>query len=169
MASTSFIPALWKAIGDRLIADTTLLGLLASNTSIYNFFAPAAADGSAATMPYIVFKTPQATPDEGLRLRQRIAAVEVHIYVAEQPQAGGDNLGILAQIIDRVEGDWPAQAGGINPSYGLERWLPVLASPSVWTTSIMDFQEWRDETLEDGGTYHVVITYQVRASVTGLA
>lgn len=123
-----YVPALWKAVGDRLAGDSTLVALLAggSANSITSYLPQPATDASAS-YPWVTFRLidRSVAESEPFETRNHIVTFSVLLFVQERPvsSVSTDPLVTLAKIEERVLGDWSEQSTRV-PTYGLDRWQP---------------------------------------------
>lgn len=128
----SYVPAIWKAVGDRLAGDSTLVALLAggSANSITSFI-PSPATDASAVYPWVTFKIRNiaVSGDEPFETRAHDIAFSVLLLVQERPvsSVSTDPLITIAKIQERIVGDWSEQSTRV-PSYGLDRWQPDFTS-----------------------------------------
>lgn len=120
-----FTPAIFKAVRDRLAADTTLTGLLAgaSANAITWEMPQQASDPPSGFYPRVVLEYVADERDEAFKTRRVVYTFEVHIYHRERAASGEDAVLTMAKIAERIVGDWPDQTSR-TPTYGLDRWAP---------------------------------------------
>lgn len=159
---SSYLPKLYQAIGDRLTGDTGTGGLFNVTSPLVTQFRNTVIASSQA-FPYLVMNVTTAMNSDGFNLRSHMVTFSIHVYVEEQPNAGGDSFSTGASIIDRVEGDWDLQSTRI-PSFGLDRWVPTLTSSS-WTCSqcvLLNSSE-----AHDPGVLHWILDFRVYVNKAG--
>lgn len=130
---------LGKAIYTRLVGDTDTGGLrpassplIASNAGIrVGVLSP------ETPMPYIEVMLFSARQDDAMRVRRFEVNVNVSVFTAEA-STDYDPHERHAKIIERIAGDWPAQAYGTGPTFGIDRWSPSLTG---WTNNILTLEE----------------------------
>jgi hypothetical protein len=164
-----FVPALFTAIDNRLSADTTLLALLGTGTSvnISNGRLPPATDPPGSTLPCVVFKYQSDAPDDAFSTRRYVVTFQIEMYVEDQPALDSANSPlILEKIFERVLGDWPGNGNNRVPVYGLDRWIPDFSgqsgdSSTVYSSEMMIYKgSYNDSDAEDG-RLKKVSTYEV--------
>lgn len=162
-----FLIEIADAVGDRLAADATLLALLATHpdgaaigVGIYHMEAPAVT--TVGTIYPCVLYTVKAEPRDTLRDRIRLVTVDINV-VCEKSDAAYNGLTRGAAILARLDGDWPQQAAGTAPTFGLDRFHPTM---TAWTGDIFDFQG-IDEAHADG-KYIWVYSLTIEASQAGV-
>lgn len=164
---TWYSPQLEAAVRARLVADTGTGGLLNVGsplvTAVYAGYVPETTDS-----PYVTFRAGSAdfTERQGFRVRVAVTEVIVECVVPEKPATTStisspyDRLG---KICDRVVGNWPAKAAGVEPDYGLDRWTPTL---SGWECP--ELQLINDENASEEGVLRRILTFQVQVSQAGV-
>lgn len=156
-----YLPELFNAISDRLRGDSGAGGLTTLATGgVYLFEAP-----SAQTSPYVVVRLVTAPPagSEGFRLRSRQVVIDVDVFVPSHT-TGVANLTKLANILDRIEGNWDEIVTQASPAYGLDRWKPTLAATG-WDCTHMEYID--ASVNNEPGVYHTTLTFQVYAQKAG--
>lgn len=172
-----YLPALEKAIGDRLLADTGSGGLFnvgnlllavhptgaSVGQGVYNTAIPGANTAGSTVFPAITFEITSALHDyESQRTRTLNVTVEFAVYVdrgfASNPIKRGSD------ILGRIIGDWTEQAAGTAPTYGLDRWQPTLAGVT-WLPGIFLHQS--DKTEHQETRFVWVSTYAINISKAG--
>lgn len=156
-----YLPELFNAISDRLRGDSGAGGLTTIATGgVYLFEAPA-----AQSAPYVVIRLVTAPPagSEGFRLRSRQVVIDVDVY-APSHASGTANLTKMANILDRIEGNWDEVATQASPQYGLDRWTPSISSTG-WTCTCMEYID--ASVNNEPGVYHTTLTFQVYAQKAG--
>ncbi len=165
-----FIPAIWKAINDRLSGDSTLVALLANGSAnSITCFLPTPANDANAAYPWVVYKLDQHFPDDAFQTRVHTLRFEVHLYVQERPPSSvsADPMILLAKIHERVLGDWANQSGA--PSYGLDRFVPDPSSytgdaATDYTPDLIVYSEAGTSDLSESGLLHWAMTFEVHMS-----
>lgn len=124
------VTPMWRAIGNRLAGDSSLVALLGTSGSanIRLGDAPYATDPPGASFPRISFDLIDAnTNDEGFAVRRFEVLYEVVVEVDARPSGGStDGAGpriTLDKIHARILGDWCDRSTRV-PVYGLDRWVP---------------------------------------------
>ena len=150
----------YGAIGARAYADTGSGGLFASGseliTGFYNTRVP-----EGAEFPYVEYNVVSSQQADAFAMRVVEIELDMHVYVAERPQAGGtDPFQRGAAILARIAGDWSEQATRL-PSYGFDR-HPLDLSAGTWTGGYME-RIGGSEQHEDG-MLHWVESYRLTAS-----
>lgn len=168
MTTQLYIPAIGKAITSRLQNDATLVTLLGAAIRITNTFPTNAADPPGTTYPFVSFYCSDGVVDESFDGRRHVVTTEFRVKVEERPAAGGDSVLVMAKIVDRIIGDFPAQSGTAGPSYGLDRWIPSFAGytgdyASVYTPeTVVLTPGWNDVTdMLSGGIREVMVKFDV--------
>lgn len=151
----SWHPKLWEDVYDRLTGDATLTALV---TTITNVWAPAGSD-----YPYVYFLANATSTEEAFNAKTFDVSLDVHTFVAEQPEGAGDPLSTSSLILTRLEGDWHAQADRV-PTFGLDRYAPPL-SASGWTASPLVHVGRQDQ--HEAGVYHFIDTFETIVSKPG--
>lgn len=159
-----YIPAIWKAINDRLGSDSTLVALLANGSanSITNR-EPFSASDSGTSFPCVSFaymgsEVGNGPDSEGFDTRAHIVTIEVHLYVQRvPPSTSSDPMTIAAKISGRIHGDWEDQSNRV-PTYGLDRWQPSFSgytgdAATSYSSAILELQR-IDAIPEEDGLIH---------------
>lgn len=126
--SNLWIPALTLAMNNRLAGDATLVALLGANAAanIRVTYAPQAGDPPGTTYPLIQIWPMSDTNDDTFDDRRRPMLFGIRIHVAKRTTTSGYlPLDTMTLIHERVVGDWPDRVDRV-PTYGLDRWKPVL-------------------------------------------
>ena len=175
MTTQLYLPALGKAITDRLQGDTTLLGLLAGADAtaqklrITNTFPLMAADPPGTTYPHVTHYCAGAEVDDPLDGRRHVVGIEVRWKVQEQKEGAtpANQLRVFHKILERLIGDFPAQLLSAGPSYGLDRWKPSFAGytgeyASAYSPEEMVLKSWADITdMSSGGIREGMANFEV--------
>lgn len=156
-----YLPELFNAIYDRLTDGTTgCTGTGLATGGVYIHEAP-----SAQSAPYVVVRLVTAPPanSEGFRLRSRQVVLDFDVYVPSHV-SGGDQINVLGNILNRIDGDWDENATQATTTYGLDRWKPTLGSTG-WTCTHMEYID--TAVSNEPGVYHYTLTYQTFAQKAG--
>lgn len=156
-----FIPALLKAINDRLSGDTiasvgltTYLGNGA--TSVRTSFPPPGVDPPGTTYPLVTITPVSDSVDDAFDGRFHRFTIEVRLFVAEQSTSQSvDTLLTMVKMHERVIGDWPEQSNR-TPTYGLDRWTPSFSGytgdfATAYAATTMVYEGFNDQTEPVGG------------------
>lgn len=131
------MPQIWLAISTRLVADSTLTGLLSNGANSLYYGDHPPRQGTANAYPYITYTTEETASDphqDAIVLRR---VVRVNIYLARRSTSATlDSVSVAASILTRIEGDWFEQSTRV-PTYGLDRHLLVLSGSTGWTAGTM--------------------------------
>lgn len=175
MSTQLYLPALSKAIVERLQGDATLVALLGGSSTpekklrITNTFPLVGVDPAGTTFPYVTFYCSGGVVDDPMDGRRDVVTLEVRFRVEEQPAAGGDSLLTSMKIQQRIVGDFPAQTAAAGPSYGLDRWTPPAFTGGTYTgdydsayaAETMVLRSWNDITdMESGGVREWLMTFE---------
>lgn len=147
-------------ISARLLADTTLTGLLGSSSAIYNQYVP-----DETAFPYVYYVVTSAASGDGFRLGKMDYMIDVHWCVEERSNANSYDPVVRGRAIEvRIFGDWLSQSAGTAPTYGINRWQPTLTG-SGWSASVCVFKDARPEHTD--GLMHWIHRYSLVVSKTG--
>jgi hypothetical protein len=147
------VPQIFKLIRDRLTGDATLTGYLGATGSVFWNEAP-----SETALAYVVLNQVSTERDDGFRGRGRRMTFDVHVFVRET-SSGLDSVTRVANIMDRIDGDWDEQNATTAPTYGLDRFRPSLTGTGAWSADIIEYVGDRDAS--EPGFRHYVMTYTV--------
>lgn len=150
-----YLPKLQHAIRNRLVGDSTLRGAIASGSIRWNEL------DRDTSVPTIALVLTGADPElEGFDLAGKMVDVDVHVFVPSQSDNSSTPTvaaSTIATAGDRIEGDWDEQTIDAAPSYGLNRWQPVLSGTN-WECTHM---RWiTTSVLDEPGLLHHVHTFR---------
>lgn len=145
------VVGLYTVIAARLLADSTLVGLLNGNNVFDNYFS------ADQQMPFIVIDFAQSEMDDAFQANQAEVTVRVSLYASKQSADSATS----SAIAQRIYGDSFAQATFV-PTFGLHRWnLSVDPAQQGWhSASAMVWR--RDYQEHEADYYHWVSEYTVR-------
>lgn len=156
-----------KAVQTRLTGDSTLVGLLANSSSIYQDMGKPEA---ASMYPYLFLSfAPGATPNDGFRLNMSEVRFDVQSRVGtkQKYQSGVNDPDVQSDLIlARVLGDWDAQTVGTGPTYGLDRWSPGSLGSTGYTGTDC-YRENGPIVVQDDNVLGLVVTFKVIVQKTG--
>lgn len=115
-----------------------------------------------ASFPYLQLNVAGASNVDAMRTGVREITFRVNAFLRSGPvyEEATDAKGWA--ILNRVKGDWEAQAAGTGPTYGLDRWQPTLTGD--WTADICEqidsITQHEDDALHFVDTYRVFLSRQ---------
>lgn len=168
---TYWLDEAWKAIGDRLLADTAagglfgLTGKLLAGSVVYNTFAGNAVLGDNTDFPRIVFEaTGYEHPNEAFDCEWFDLSFDITTYVVRLPTTSLDTMLQFASIQARVIGNWwESPANPPVPDYGLARYKPPDLV-SGWACNPIEFLGAECQNPADDGLYVSVQHFKMRIS-----
>lgn len=157
------LSALWLAVRNRAKADTGAGGLFAPGayliSDIYENDWP-----EAVPLPIVVYDVAGTENLDGFRNALEKVLVRFSVYVRTDPVVSTEATATASKIINRLEGDWPAQSYGTGPTFGFDRWIGTLSS-SNWTKCMMIRRGTRAE--HSAGVLHYVLDFEVHLTRAG--
>lgn len=156
-------PVVMDQVYTCLSGDGTLVGLLAAITPgqrvpIYAYLAP-----EQQGYPFIVCTVESNTASDAFNARVRELVFQVHSYVQEQ-MGGDDPWQTIANIDQRIIGDWPQQASRL-PTYGLDRWTPNVTATG-WTSDMCGLLD--STPANELGVFHTIHRFRVLCTENGV-
>lgn len=165
----SDLPALWKAVRDRVNADTGSGGLLNVTTplivAIYNTRPPEPSD-SSTVFPYIVYSVFESENTSTFRTRAWKRRVRFDTFVEVEPNSTLDVLQRGSDILRRLEGDWEDQVAGTAPTFGFDRFQPTLTG-SGWSADIFELVDSGEDHSIGDRLYTWSMTFDITTSKAG--
>lgn len=142
----------------RLVADSTLTGLLGAATSVFNQYTP-----PDTVFPFVWYVMENTENVEAFRTASIECSFSVH-WAVEERSNSYDPVARGRAIEARVFGDWHLQSAGTAPTYGLNRWQPTLTG-SGWSSGIVEWEGTRPDHSE--GVMSWYQEFKVRISKAG--
>ena len=156
---------LWKAIMDRAKTDTGSGGIFEVGgtnlvTGFYNIWLP-----TDQTFPAVIYEIAAAFDFGMFKANMIDIDIRMHVFAKMVP-VDGDTPGgdLLAAIVDRINGDWILQSGGL-PTYGFDRWTPTV---SGWDTDMMVHEDSIENHEQENGILHQIESFAMVLSKQGV-
>lgn len=123
-----YLPAVLKAITERLKGDEDLMSLLGDGFGVY-----AVRGANRAEFPYVVVNLVANDWTDSMRQAGAVMTIQVDSYFAAYPPDNEDYDPVerAGGVLGRIYGDWNA-GDDESPGYGLHRWTIDLDG-SGWT------------------------------------
>ena len=148
-----YLPSLWDAIIDRLVADSTLTAQVPAASMIFGY------NSRGLAMPLISINTVSISTQDAFKTATDEVSFDVHLFAekAGALTAGGDVASNMATALTRIRGDWMDQATRV-PSYGLDRYQLTITGGCTCTP--IERVSGPIEAHEDD-TYHWISTFRL--------